>query len=131
MKLSPAGMQQTRVTVMTADGKSHDFTAELALSDDEKQRGMMERQSIAPDRGMLFVYQEPQMMSFWMKNTYIPLDLIFIAPDHKIVRIEENAIPLSLDPLLSLEPAIATFEIAGGRAAELGIKAGDTVNWAE
>lgn len=89
----------------------------------------MHRQSVAPDRGMLFPYNPPQTASFWMKNTLIPLDLIFIRPDGTIGRIADNAVPLSLEPIPSLEPVSAVLEIAGGRAAELGITPGDRVSW--
>jgi uncharacterized membrane protein (UPF0127 family) len=78
---------------------------------------------------MIFPYSPPQDASFWMKNTLIPLDMIFIRPDNTIGRIEENAVPLSLEPVPSMEPISAVLEINGGRAAELGIKAGDTVDW--
>ncbi len=84
----------------------------------------MNRASLAPDRGMIFPYDPPQSVAFWMKNTLIPLDLIFIAPGGKIVRIEENAVPLSLDQIPSGGPVEAVLELAGGRSAELGLKAG-------
>ena len=69
------------------------------------------------------------MASFWMKNTLIPLDIIFVRPDGTIVNIAENTVPLSLEPVPSLEPVGAVLELAGGRTAELGIKAGDKVEW--
>ena len=89
----------------------------------------MHRESLAPDRGMLFPYDPPQPASFWMKNTLIPLDLIFIRADGTVVRIAANTVPMSLDPIPSLEPVAAVLEIAGGRASELGIQAGDKVSW--
>ncbi|MBW0144564.1 DUF192 domain-containing protein [Sphingomicrobium clamense] len=122
-------MEQAPLTITTADGQSHDFTVELALTADQQQRGMMGRQSLAPDEGMLFVYDTPDYRSFWMKNTYIPLDIIFIDGNGKILSIEENTVPLSLEPSLSLEPALLVLELAGGRSAELGIQPGDTVTW--
>jgi uncharacterized membrane protein (UPF0127 family) len=78
---------------------------------------------------MIFPYEATQPVSFWMKNTLIPLDMIFIRPDGTIARIEANTVPLSLDPVASLEPVNAVLELAGGRAAELGIAAGDKVSW--
>jgi len=89
----------------------------------------MERQSLAPDRGMLFPYQTPQPVAFWMKNTLIPLDMIFVAPGGRILRIEANTVPLSLEPVGSGEAVEAVLELAGGRSAELGIAAGDPVEW--
>ena len=129
MQLSPAGMEQAPLTVTTADGSVHRFTVELALSHEERERGMMDRQSLAPDRGMLFVYDQPGPRRFWMKNTYIPLDIIFVGEDGRIMSIEADAIPLSLDSYNSYEPALLVLELAGGRAAELGIEPGDVVTW--
>ena len=89
----------------------------------------MNRQSLAPDRGMLFPYTPPQPVAFWMKNTLIPLDMIFIEPGGRILRIGANTVPLSLDPVGSGEPVEAVLELAGGRSAELGIGPGDRVEW--
>ncbi|MEO5972712.1 MAG: DUF192 domain-containing protein [Sphingomicrobium sp.] len=125
---SAAGLEQVPLTVRSA-GRVHRFTVEVALSGEEQATGLMNRQSLAPDRGMIFPYTPPQQATFWMKNTLIPLDLIFIRADGKIARIEANAVPLSLDPLVSIEPVAAVLEIAGGRVAELGIVPGDEVDW--
>ena len=80
----------------------------------------MNRQSLGPDRGMVFPYEYPQPVAFWMKNTLIPLDIIFIAPGGRILRIEANTVPLSLEPVGSGEPVEAVLEIAGGRAPSSG-----------
>ena len=88
----------------------------------------MFRRSLAGDRGMIFPYDPPQEVSFWMKNTLIPLDIIFIRSDGTIVRITE-AKALDLSPLPAGEPISAVLEIRGGRAAELGIKEGDVASW--
>jgi uncharacterized membrane protein (UPF0127 family) len=125
---SPAGLEQKVLTVRTAAGQLHRFTVEVARTPDEQQRGLMNRQSLAPDRGMIFPYQPPQQVGFWMKNTFIPLDMIFVRTDGSIARIE-TAVPLNLEPVSSLEPIASVLEIPGGRAAELGIKAGDRVSW--
>ena len=126
---SPAGLKEVPLTIRSGD-RVHRFTVELARTPEEQARGLMHRQSLAPDRGMIFPYAPPQPVSFWMKNTLIPLDIIFIKEDRTIANIAENTVPLSLDPLPSLEPVVLVLEIAGGRSAELGIKAGDTVEWA-
>lgn len=126
--LSPAGLEQIPLTIQS-QGRTHRFTVEVARTPQQQSQGMMHRQSVAPDRGMLFPYAPPQAASFWMKNTLIPLDLIFIRPDGTIGRIADNAVPLSLEPIPSLEPVSAVLEIAGGRAAELGIAPGDRVQW--
>ena len=89
---------------------------------------MMFRTSVAPDRGMIFLYEPAQEVGFWMKNTLIPLDIIYIRADGTIVRIT-RAEPLDLTPLPSGEPITSVLEIGGGRAGELGIKEGDIVSW--
>ena len=88
----------------------------------------MFRQSIAGDRGMIFPYDPPQDVAFWMKNTLIPLDILFIRSDGTIVRITK-AQAMDLTPLPSGEPVAGVLEIRGGRAAELGIKEGDIASW--
>lgn len=88
----------------------------------------MFRRSLGPDQGMIFPYDPPQEVSFWMRNTLIPLDIIFIRPDRTIARIT-NAKPLDETPLPSGEPIDGVLEIRGGRAAELGIQPGDVVDW--
>jgi uncharacterized membrane protein (UPF0127 family) len=80
-------------------------------------------------RGMLFPEPEPRPTSFWMKNTYIELDLVFIGPDHRIVKIAAKAPPLSLALIDSGAPVIAVLEIKGGEAQRRGIRIGDTVSW--
>ena len=89
----------------------------------------MFRKSLAGDRGMIFPYDPPQDVSFWMKNTLIPLDIIFIRQDGTIVRIT-HAKALDVTALPSGEPVAGVLEIRGGRAAELGIREGDIVTWA-
>lgn len=126
---SPAGLDQIPLTVRTRAGQTHRFTVEVARTPEEQQQGLMNRESLAPDRGMIFPYATPQQASFWMKDTLIPLDMIFIRADGTIARIEANTAPLSLDAVASGEPVGAVLELAGGRAAELGIAAGDTVSW--
>jgi len=128
LERSPAGLEQILLTVHSG-GKSHRFTVEVARTPEEQQRGLMFRESLAPDRGMIFPYDPPQPVGFWMKNTLIPLDMIFIRADGTIANIAENTVPLSLDSVPSAGDAAAVLEIAGGRSAQLGIKAGDRVEW--
>ena len=89
----------------------------------------MNRGTLAPDRGMIFPFEEERQASFWMKNTLIPLDMIFVRADGTIANIEANTVPLSLQPVHSDGPVAAVLEVTGGRSAELGIRAGDTVKW--
>ncbi len=126
---SPAGLDQVPLTVTTAAGKTHRFTVEVARTPEQQTQGLMNRQTLAPDRGMIFPYDVPTPASFWMKNTLIPLDMIFIRGDRTVARIEANTAPLSLDPVAAGEPVIAVLELAGGRSAELGITAGAKVEW--
>ena len=128
LERSSAGLDQMPLTI-TSGAKQHRFVVEVARSADEQQTGMMNRNSLAPDRGMLFPYATPQPVAFWMKNTLIPLDLIFISPGGAILRIEENAVPYSLDQIPSGGPIEAVLELAGGRSVELGLKPGDQVVW--
>lgn len=90
--------------------------------------GLMFRRSLARNRGMIFPMGEPRMAAFWMKNTLIPLDIIFIRSDGRIARIA-RAKPLDLTSVPSGEPVTAVLEIRGGRAAQLGIRRGDRVRW--
>ena len=114
---------------IASKGGTHRFFVEVAVTPEQQAQGLMHRQSLAPDQGMIFPYDPPRPASFWMKNTLIPLDMIFIRPDGTIARIAENTVPMSLEPVPSLEPVSAVLEIAGGRAGELGIREGDKVSW--
>jgi uncharacterized membrane protein (UPF0127 family) len=125
---SSAGLEQVPLSIESS-GKIHRFIVEIAETGEQQAQGLMFRKSLAPDRGMVFPRDPPGDASFWMKNTLIPLDIIFIRPDGTIARIAENTVPMSLDPVPSLEPVGAVLEIAGGRSAELGIRAGDKVRW--
>jgi uncharacterized membrane protein (UPF0127 family) len=125
---SPAGLEQVPLTI-TSGPKTHRFTVELARTEEEQATGLMNRSSLAPDRGMIFPFDPPREASFWMKNTLIPLDMIFVRADGTIANIEANTVPLSLQPVYSEGPVAAVLEIAGGRSEELGIKAGDKVKW--
>ena len=129
LEQAPSGLEQIPLTVTSANGRTHRFIVEVARTPEQQANGLMNRQSLAPDRGMIFPYQTPRPASFWMKNTLIPLDMIFIREDGTIARIEAQTVPLSLEPVPSLEPVAAVLEIAGGRAAELGIQPGDRVRW--
>ncbi|WP_051504363.1 DUF192 domain-containing protein [Sphingomonas jaspsi] len=125
---SPAGLEQVPLTIVSS-GKTHRFTVEVAASPQEQQTGLMYRQEMARDHGMIFPFDEVRIASFWMKNTYIPLDLIFVRKDGSIANIAENAVPMSLEPIYSDGDVAAVLEINGGESAELGIKAGDKVSW--
>lgn len=116
------------LSIRTAAGVRN-FRVEVARTEAEQARGLMYRTSLPDDGGMLFPSAQPEPKSFWMKNTVIALDMIFIRQDGSIARIAEETVPQSLDQVSSGEPVIAVFEIAGGRAAALGIAEGDHVSW--
>jgi uncharacterized membrane protein (UPF0127 family) len=128
LERSPAGLDQVTLTV-TSGHAQHRFIVEVARTEAEQMTGLMNRDTLAPDRGMIFPYATPQPVSFWMKNTIIPLDMIFVAPGGHILRIEAKAVPFSFEPVPSGGPIEAVLELGGGRAAELGIKPGDRVSW--
>lgn len=115
------------VSVRTSDGSEHAFSAEMALTPEQQAQGMMFRTTMAPDEGMLFVFPEPRRASFWMRNTLIPLDMLFVRANGRIANIIANATPETETSRRSTGRVKAVFELPGGRAAELGIKAGDLV----
>jgi len=110
-------------------GRQHDFRVEVARSTAEQAMGLMFRRSLGEDEGMLFPMSPPRFASFWMKNTVIPLDIIFIGTDGRIVNIAANAEPYSEENRRSAAPVRAVLELGGGRAAQLGIGPGDPVKW--
>ena len=123
---SSAKAKLERVTVEAAGGVQV-FQVEVVREERARNRGLMYRRHLATDHGMLFDYDPPVAVGFWMKNTYIPLDIIFIANDGKIIRIAENAVPFSLDHIPSGGKIRGVLEINGGLSAKLGIKVGDKV----
>ncbi|MFC4292515.1 DUF192 domain-containing protein [Sphingorhabdus arenilitoris] len=126
---SEAGLELRQLCVIS-HGKTHSFKTEVAATPRQQAQGMMFRQSMADDEGMIFPFPQPRPASFWMKNTVIPLDIIFIGTDGKIESIGANAVPYSLETVNSQGAVQAVLEVRGGLAAKLGIKAGDTVSWA-
>jgi uncharacterized membrane protein (UPF0127 family) len=119
-------LQQADVTILSGD-KSHEFRVWIADTPLRRSRGLMFIRELAPDRGMLFLYDFPQFAYFWMHNTYISLDLLFIAPDGRIVNIAEHTTPLSTRFIGSEAPVAAVLEVIAGTAGKLGIREGDRV----
>ena len=122
-----ARFEQDRLAIETAKGGRHDFDVELAITPQQQQQGLMFRRDMAPDAGMLFVYRPRRAASMWMRNTMIPLDMLFIAEDGRIVKIVERAVPLSLKTISADHPVRAVLEVNGGTVARLGIAPGDRV----
>lgn len=127
-KAAAGSVQLVPLTIETGKGR-HTFSVELARTEEEQARGLMYRTSLPRDGGMLFPMSPPRQATFWMKNTLIPLDMIFIRADGTIARIAANTVPETLDLVDSGEPVAAVLEIAGGGAARQGISAGDRVRW--
>lgn len=109
-------------------GGKHAFRVEVAATTEQQAKGLMFRTQMGADEGMLFPTDPPRRAAFWMKNTVIPLDIIFVGANGRILNIE-NAKPYDLSPVPSAGLAAAVLELNGGRAAELGIAAGDKVSW--
>ena len=117
---------ESTLEIVTKNGV-HVFTVEIAKTDEERQKGLMFRKELPEGRGMLFDFKPDQHVSMWMRNTYIPLDMLFINGDGTIRRIAENTEPLSEKTIPSGGPVRGVLEVVGGTAKKLGIKAGDKV----
>ena len=116
------------ISIVTKDGKRHDFKIELALTDAQRNQGLMNRTEMARDAGMLFYFEDFAPRSFWMKNTLISLDMIFMDEQGVITHIHDSAIPNDLTSVKSGGPARAVLEVNGGVSKTLGIKPGDQVH---
>ena len=121
-------LPQSPLSIITADGKTHKFKVELAVTGDQMARGMMFRRTMAADAGMLFDYgRNTPGVAFWMKNTLIPLDMIFITAEGRILNVHERAIPHDESSVPAAGPVRAVLEVNGGTSARLGLKPGDRV----
>ncbi|MEX2525871.1 MAG: DUF192 domain-containing protein [Gammaproteobacteria bacterium] len=106
-----------------------DYQVEVAESRAQKSRGLMHREHLPLNQGMLFLYDPPRKTAMWMKNTHIPLDMLFIDAEGQILHIEENTEPMSLDTISSGGKARAVLELSAGQAAKQGIRPGDRVEY--
>ena len=116
--------------VISTDHGPHTFRVEIAADHASQEQGLMFRKEMAPDAGMLFEFPKPELQAFWMKNTVLPLDIIFIRANGTISSIAPNAVPYSTTTIPSIEPVRAVLELNGGRAAQLGIEPDDVVHHA-
>jgi uncharacterized membrane protein (UPF0127 family) len=114
------------LTVETAKGQTR-FSVEVADTPQLRQRGLMFRRDLPADRGMLFDFGKPRPVQMWMKNTYIPLDMIFIRADGTVVGIGADTVPLSEDTVGVAEPVKGVLEVVAGTAARIGLKPGDRI----
>lgn len=114
--------------VRRADGSTLSFKVEIASTPEEQARGLMFRRKVADGTGMLFLFDPPQPVSFWMKNTLVPLDMLFVRADGTVAQIATRAKPLDETPIPCPEAIRAVLEIGGGQAAALGLKVGDRLD---
>lgn len=128
----PAGakMRVERLWLMTGAGQETPIEVEVAKEPKEKALGLMFRTELAEGTGMLFPYDSPQEVTMWMRNTYIPLDMVFIRADGVVHRIETHTRPMSEEIISSQGPVTAVLELPAGAAAKLGLKPGDRVRHA-
>lgn len=122
-----ASFEQEELTIVTKEGEKHSFTVEMALDPKQQAQGLMFRRQMAVDAGMLFIYQPSREAVMWMQNTFLPLDMLFIKSDGRIVKIVERTVPQSTTRIPSGEAITGVLELNGGTASRLGIKAGDRV----
>jgi uncharacterized membrane protein (UPF0127 family) len=115
--------------VITANGKPHRFDVEIALTAKEQANGLMFRKDLPTDGGMVFPMSPPRSASFWMKNTFIPLDMLFVRTNGSIALVAANVKPYSREPVSAGIPVAGVIELRGGRAAELGIEQGSDAQW--
>jgi uncharacterized membrane protein (UPF0127 family) len=120
----PVGQQTLEIASKTG---VHVFTVEIADNDADRAKGLMYRKDLPQGQGMLFDFHREQEVSFWMQNTYIPLDMVLIRGDGRILRIAENTEPLSTQLIPSGGPVRAVLEVTGGTTRKLGIAPGDRV----
>ncbi|HEY1560453.1 MAG TPA: DUF192 domain-containing protein [Caulobacteraceae bacterium] len=123
---APAPLRIAPLDIVTDRGDFH-FRVEVADTAASRERGLMYRKSLAADRGMIFDFKTSQVVAFWMKNTLIPLDMLFIGADGRIVSIARNARPMDETAVPSGAPVLAVLELRGGRAAEIDAEPGDRV----
>jgi uncharacterized membrane protein (UPF0127 family) len=119
-------LDQAKVSVTTATGR-HEFDVWIAADDRSRERGLMYVRELPPGRGMLFMFERPQPVAFWMKDTYLSLDLIFLDPAGLVLNVAADAEPRSLAPIESEGDAIAVLEVIAGTARKIGLRPGDRV----
>lgn len=125
--LASGHAEGTSTLVLKTDNGDHTYTVEVAKDAGEKTRGLMFRRTLPKDRGMIFLYDPPQATSMWMRNTFIPLDIVFITEQGTVLRIEANTEPFSTDIINSGGETAAVLELNAGEAGKVGLKPGDRV----
>lgn len=125
--MAQAVFPRSQVEIVTAAGRHHVVSVELATSAEQLAQGLMHRKSMAADAGMLFDFAQTRPVSMWMKNTLIPLDMLFLGPDGRILGIAERAVPGSVAVIDSPGPVRGVLELNGGTASRLGLVPGDRI----
>lgn len=123
--------RRSTLQIATPDARLHRFNSWVADDDQRRQRGLMFIRQLRPDDSMLFIYPQPQPVAMWMKNTYVPLDMLFVAADGKVIKVVQNTEPLSLKTIESGGIVLGVVELPAGTAARLKIAAGAQVIQAE
>ena len=119
-----AAFERTTLSIETAQG-SHEFDIELALAPAQQSQGLMFRRQLAADAGMLFYHRRDKVATMWMRNTFVPLDMLFVAADGRIVHIVERTVPQSLTTITAGKPVRAVLEVNAGTVRRLAIQSGD------
>lgn len=119
-------LAQAHIRVVTSSGP-HEFKVWIADDEQSRARGLMFVESLPASQGMLFLFERPRFASFWMKNTYLSLDIVFIGPDDRVVNVARNTTPLSEGSIVSAAPAASVLEFVAGTAARIGLATGDRV----
>lgn len=119
--------RRSTLQIATPDARLHPFNIWIADDDQRRARGLMFIEQLRADDGMLFIYSRPQPVAMWMKNTYVPLDMLFVAADGKVIRVVENTEPLSLKTIESGGTVLGVVELPAGTAARMKIAAGARV----
>ena len=122
-----ASAARTETLILETDSGEHRYTVEIADTDRERAKGLMFRRSLPATSGMIFIYDPAQPVGMWMRNTYIPLDMVFIAANGTVRRVEANTQPFSTDIILSGGAVAAVLELNAGEAERIAIRPGDRV----
>ena len=118
---------KSELSIITSNGSKHNFLVEVARTEEEKKIGLMFRRTLAKNAGMLFLYKREALRLMWMKNTFIPLDILFIDKNGVIKRVVKRTIPHSLATISSRQSVLAVLELRGGITSSLEIKKGDRI----
>jgi uncharacterized membrane protein (UPF0127 family) len=118
---------KSELSIITSNGSKHNFLVEVARTEEEKKIGLMFRKTLAKNAGMLFLYKREALRLMWMKNTFIPLDILFIDKEGVIKRVVKRTVPHSLATISSRQSVLAVLELRGGITSSLDIKKGDRI----